>query len=89
MKGNWPNPIKKQKRAIYFHYTFKTSPEAIYEMERTMKLNNQVLRVMHTRLSEKTQLKKHVENFKGRIAESIQKKKEKEGKFKNRKIFRY
>ncbi len=82
------NPIKKQKKAIYFHYTFKSSPEAIHEMERTMKLNSRVLRVMHTRLSEKIPLQKQVENFKSRIAESIQKKKEKEGKYKSRKTVR-
>ena len=82
------NPINKQKKAIYFHYTFKASPEAIHEMERTMRLNDRVLRVMHTRLSEKVPLQKQVEDFKSRIAEAIQKKKEKEGKFKSRKTVR-
>ena len=82
------NPINKQKKAIYFHYTFKVAPHAIPEMERTMRLNDRVLRAVHTRLSEKIPLQKQVENFKDRIAESIQKKKEKEVKFKSRKTFR-
>ncbi len=82
------NPINKQKKAIYFHYTFTALPHAINEMERTMKLDDRVLRVIHSRLSEKIPLQKQVENFKDRIAESIQKKKEKEGKFKSRKTFR-
>ena len=82
------NPIKKQKKAIYFHYTFKASPEVIHEIERTMRLNDRILRVVHTRLSEKIPIQKQVEDFKNRIAESMQKKKEKEVKIKSRKMAR-
>ena len=82
------NPIDKRKKAIYFHYTFKALPDAIREIERTMGLNDRVLRVMHNRLSEKLPIQKQVENFKDRLAESLQKKKEKEAKFKSRKTVR-
>ena len=82
------NTINKQHKAIYFHFSFKASSGAIEELERTMKLNDRVLRVVHTRLAENISLEKHLENFKNHIAESMQKKKEKEAKLKTRKANR-
>ena len=82
------NPIKKHKKALYFHCSFKANPFAVKEIERTMRLNDRVLRVVHTRLSEKIPLQKQIEDFKERLAEANQKKKEKEAKIKNRKTFR-
>ena len=87
-KRKLANPIENKTRAIYFHSTFMASPDAIKELERTMKLNDKVLRVVHTRLSEKLTLQKHVENFKTQLAETLQKEKEKEAKFKARKAAR-
>ncbi len=87
-KRKLANPIDKVTRAIYFHTTFMASPDAIKELERTMKLNDKVLRVVHTRLSEKQSLSKHVESFKDRLADTLQKEKEKEAKFKARKAAR-
>ena len=87
-KRKMANPIEKKTRAIYFHATFMASPDAIKELERTMRLNDKVLRVVHTRLSEKVTLAKHVESFKERLAETLQKEKEKEAKFKARKAAR-
>ena len=84
-KRKLANPIENNNRAIYFHSTFMANPKAIHELERTMKLNEKVLRVVHTRLSEKMTLSKHVESFKSRLAETLQKEKEKEAKFKARK----
>ena len=87
-KRKMANPIEKKSRAIYFHSTFTASPQAIKELERTMKFNDKVLRVVHTRLSEVQSLEKHVESFKERLAETAQKEQEKEAKFKARKALR-
>ena len=84
-KRRLANPINNKSRAIYFHSTFMAAPDAIRELERTMGLNEKVLRFVHTRLSEKLPLAKHVEGFKERLAESLQKEREKEAKFKARK----
>ena len=84
-KRKLANPIETKNRAIYFHSTFTASPDAIKELERTMKLNDKVLRVVHTRLTEKVSLQKYLENFKTQLAETLQKEKEKEAKFKARK----
>jgi small subunit ribosomal protein S6 len=84
-KRRLANPIKNKSRAIYFHTTFTASPQAIRELERTMGINDKVLRAVHTRLSETVPLAKHVENFKTQLADTLQKEKEKEAKFKARK----
>jgi len=70
------NPIKKTSRGIYFHNTFTASPEAIAELERTMRNNEKVLRFMHTRLPEGTSLTTYVEKFK----EALVERKEREAK---------
>lgn len=87
-KRKMANPIDNKTRAIYFHSTFMASPKAIQELERTMKINDKVLRVVHTRLSEKMTLAKHVDSFKDRLAETLKKEQEKEAKFKARKSAR-
>lgn len=87
-KRKLANPIENNTRAIYFHATFTASPDAIKELERTMSLNDRVLRAVHTRLSDDMPLQKHVDGFKERLAETLQKEKEKEAKFKARKAAR-
>lgn len=87
-KRKLANPIGNKSRAIYFHSTFSASPDAIRELERTMGLNDKILRAVHTRLSEKIPLQKHVENFKLQLADTMQKEKEKEAKFKARKAMK-
>jgi small subunit ribosomal protein S6 len=63
------NPIEKNSRGIYFHCTFTASPEAIAELERTMRINEKVLRFMHTRLPDETVLTDYVEKFKASLIE--------------------
>lgn len=63
------NPINDLHRAIYFHCTFTANPEAINELERTMKINEKVLRCVHTRLPEGTSLSKYLELFKQALIE--------------------
>lgn len=70
------NPIGKLNRAIYFHCTFMADPKAIAELERTMRINDKVLRCMHTRLPDNTSLTTYVEKFK----EALVERKEKEAK---------
>lgn len=78
------NPIGKTRRAAYFHTLFEASSNAITELERTMRINDKVLRFMHTRLDERTSLPKHLENFKKGLAESAQREREREAKMQAR-----
>ena len=87
-KRKLANPIGKTNRGYYFHSTFKASPSAIDELERTMKINASVLRCVHTRLPEGTSLTKYMEQFKEQLAETLRKEKEKQEKFKARKAKR-
>jgi small subunit ribosomal protein S6 len=83
-KRNLANPIEKTKKALYFHTTFTANPQAIAELERTMRINDNVLRFMHTRLDDKTDLNVFVENFKKALSESAAREREREAKFQAR-----
>lgn len=79
-KRRLANPIEKLTRGIFFHTTFESQGEAIMELERTMRINDRVLRYVHTRLDDRVQLSKFVEDFKNALAESINREKERESK---------
>lgn len=79
-KRTLANQIGKTRKAIYFHSTFEAKPVAIAELERTMRINDKVLRYMHTRLDEREPLAKYMESFKKAIVESANKEKEREAK---------
>ncbi|WP_374031644.1 30S ribosomal protein S6 [Bdellovibrio bacteriovorus] len=79
-KRTLATPIGKLKKAIYFHSTFEADTQAIAELERTMRINDKVLRFMHTRLDERTSLVKFMEGFKKGLAESAAREKEREAK---------
>lgn len=79
-KRSLSNPIDKNKLGNYFYTTFKASPEVILELERTMKINDKVLRFLNVKLDDSTDLKKHVENFHEVLAESERRRKEFEEK---------
>lgn len=74
------NPIGKSKRGQYFHASFEARPAAIPELERTMRINDKVLRFMHTKLDVRVSLTKHMEAFKKGLAETAQREKEREAK---------
>ena len=74
------NEINKVRKGIYFHAFFEAAPSAIMELERTMRINEKVLRYMHTRLDNRVELSKHAELFKRGLAESAQREKEREAK---------
>ena len=84
-KRNLANQIGKQKKAIYFHSIFEAQPAAVAELERTMRINDKVLRFMHTKLDERTPMSKHLEAFKKGLQETAQREREKEAKFQARK----
>ncbi|MEK7358576.1 MAG: 30S ribosomal protein S6 [Bdellovibrionota bacterium] len=84
-KRKLSNAIEKAKSAFFFHTTFEANPQAIAELERTMRINDKVLRFMHTRLEEGTDLNTHLENFKKALAESAAREREREAKFQARK----
>lgn len=79
-KRNLANPIKKNKKGIYFLSMFEAQPGAVAELERTMGINDKVLRYMHTKLDNRISLAKHYEAFKAGLQESIAREKEKEAK---------
>lgn len=77
--------IGKLKKAIYFHATFEADTKAINELERTMRINDKVLRFMHSRLDERVSLAKFLEGFKKGLSESAAREKEREAKMAARK----
>lgn len=84
-KRSLANPIEKIKKAVYFHTTFQANPQAVAELERTMRINDNVLRFMHTRLEDETDLNTHLEGFRKSLAESAAREREREAKFQARK----
>ncbi|MEK6774802.1 MAG: 30S ribosomal protein S6 [Bdellovibrionota bacterium] len=84
-KRNLGSPIGKLRKAIYFHSIFEADPQAVSEIERTMRINDKVLRFMHTRLDERTPVNKHLEAFKKGLSESAAREKEREAKMQARK----
>lgn len=83
-KRKLANPIGKLTRGIYFHTTFEAEGESIKELERTMRINDKVLRFSHTRLDDRTSIAKYLEEFKGALEETMKREKEREEKFKAR-----
>ncbi len=79
-KRNLATAIGKIRKAVFFHSTFEANPQAVMELESTMRINDKVLRFMHTRLDERTTPAKHLEAFKKGLAESAAKEKEREAK---------
>lgn len=84
-KRKLANPIQKVTRGAYFHMTFEAQGLAIAELERTMRINDRVLRFQHTRLDDRASLTKYMENFKDALAEGAQREREREIKNQQRK----
>ena len=79
-KRSLATPIGKIRKAVFFHSVFEANPQAVMEIERTMRINDKVLRFMHTRLDERVSTSKHLEAFKIGLADSAAKEKEREAK---------
>lgn len=84
-RRNLANPINKNSRAYFFHATFTAGPKAINELERTMRINERVLRFTHTRLADGTNLTQYLENYKKALADSAAREREREQKNQARK----
>lgn len=84
-KRTLATPIGKLKKAVYFHSVFEANPQAVTELERTMRINDKVLRFMHTKLDERIAPIKHVEAFKKGLSDSAAREKEREAKMQLRK----
>lgn len=82
------NPMDKITRGNYFHSTFEAEGEAIAELERTMRINDKVLRFQHTRLDDRVSLTKVVEKFKEALVETANREREREAKNQARKAMR-
>ncbi len=83
-KRRLANPIKKNLRANYFYATFEADAAAISELERTLRINDKVLRFLHVRLKEGTDLDKHLEQFRDILSESAKRDREREAKAQRR-----
>ncbi len=79
-KRNLATPIGKLRKAVYFHSIFEANPQAVAELERTMRINDKVLRFMHTKLDERVPMSKHAEAFKKGLSDSAAREKEREAK---------
>lgn len=79
-KRRLANPIDKFTRGTYFHMTFEAKSDAIAELERTMRINDKILRFQHTRLDDRVSLAKFVERFKDSLAEAAQRERDREAK---------
>lgn len=84
-KRNLASPIGKSKKAYFFHSFFEASGNVVLELERTMRINDKVLRFTHARLDERMPLAKHYENFKNGLAETANREREREAKAQLRK----
>lgn len=83
-KRKLANPIKKVNRAYYFHATFQADGPAISELERTLRINDKVLRFLHVRLKDGTDLEKHLEGYREVLSESLKRDREREAKAQRR-----
>ena len=84
-KRRLANPINKTTLGIYFHSTFEAKGDVVSELERTMRINDKVLRFMHTRLDDRESLTKYLERYRAALQETTKREKEREAKIQARK----
>src|SRR5262245_54868876 len=82
------NHIERLARGNYFHMTYEATGGVVYELERTMRINDRVLRFQNTRLDDRVSLPKFVEKFKEALAETANREREREIKNQQRKAMR-
>ncbi len=70
------NPIAKNKLGIFFHCVFESETTAILELERTMRINENVLRFLHTKIEDGVTPQAHMEGFQAVLAEADKRQKE-------------
>lgn len=79
------NPIHKIKSGTYFHLMFEASAECVAELERTMRINDRVLRFMHNRMDDRTPIAKHHDAYREVLTASRTREQEREAKIQARK----
>lgn len=79
------NEINKLSRGAYFYSVFNGNSSCVAELERTMRINDKVLRFTHIKLDSDVELEKHYENYKEQLLESKKRYEEREAKFQARK----
>ncbi|MBX7230684.1 MAG: 30S ribosomal protein S6 [Bdellovibrionales bacterium] len=79
-KRRLANPVEKMTRGTYFHTTFTAKGNCIAELERTMRINDKVLRFVHMRLDDRINLVKFVDQFKTSLVEALKRESEREAK---------
>jgi small subunit ribosomal protein S6 len=79
------NPIKKERSGVFFHTTFSADPQTIAELERTMRINEDVLRFMHTKLKKGTDFSKFMQDFRDNIIANQKREKDFQEKIQARK----
>lgn len=82
------NTIQKSKKGVFFHVTFEADNKAVAELERTMRINERVLRFVHLRLKDGTSLPQYMEKFKKDLTEAVAREKEREVKIQQKKAAR-
>lgn len=85
-KRTLANPIKKNALGHYFYTTFEARPDVILELERTMKINDKVLRFLNVKIDDDQDLSKHVKNFHEVLAASELRRKEFEEKISKKRV---
>ena len=84
-KRRLANVVRKMKVGLYFHSTFTAKAECVEELERTMRINDRVLRFFHSRLDDRKGIEQHLENYREVIAVSKAREQEREAKVQARK----
>lgn len=82
------NAVNRITRGNYFHMSYEASGEVVAELERTMRLNDKVMRFQHTRLDDRVSLPKFIEKFKEALVETANREREREIKNQQRKAMR-
>src|SRR5688572_8202113 len=68
-KRTMANPKGRVFRGVFFHYTFRGDGTVVDELERNFRINDRVLRFVHTQL-EDVDLNKHLEDYRAGLAAS-------------------
>lgn len=79
-KRKLANAIEKITRGVFFHTTFTAEGTCVAELERTMRINDRVLRFTHTKLDDRINLTKFVEEYKQALTETARRENEREAK---------
>jgi small subunit ribosomal protein S6 len=84
-KRRLANPIDKMRVGLFFHSSFTAKGDCVAELERTMRINDSVLRFVHVRLDERKNITQHLQDYRDLLALSREREQEREDKARARK----